>query len=466
MRRFELFLLYGELFAVVWPAVFGVRPRRGIVTALLAVLFGFHWQIEGLRWQMIPLYGVALGLLIGDMIFVERTIHWSRRIARGVFGVAGVGLGSLLAFVLPVPELPIPSGPADIGTFTVELVDEEREEIYGPVPGGPRRLNVQVWYPADVPNGSQPGTWSDDWDVVAPALARNLGFPGWFLNHTRYVTSHSHSAVPVAEGIYPVIIYSHGWTGFRTIAVNQIEMLASNGYIVIAPDHTYGAIATRFEDGEVVEADLSALPDEEEVGADAYSEAAQQLVGVYADDIVSILDALDLGEEGPFMEVADRADLTRIGIYGHSAGGGAAIRACLQDERCGAVLGLDAWVEPIPDQLLALTASRPALFMRSDEWRGNDNDAVLRGIADRSAEVTYWLGIQGAGHNDFVVIPLFSPVADRLGLKGPIPAGRIIPIIDRYLLGFFDVFLLDTGSAALETASFPEVALEVIPPAE
>ena len=466
MRRFELFLLYGELLAVGWPAIFGVRPRRGIVSGLLAALYGFQWQLEGLRWQMIPIYVVALGLVIGDIILVERAVYWTRRIARGVFGVAGLGLASLLAYLLPVPELPVPSGPGEIGTFTVEVVDEAREEPYGPAPGGPRRLNVQVWYPADVSGESQPGIWSDDWDVVAPALAKNMGFPSWFLDHTRYVASHSHPDAPLAEGTHPVIIYSHGWTGFRTIAINQIETLVSNGYIVIAPDHTYGAIATRFADGKVAEADPAALPDEEEVGGVAYAEAAQRLIGVYADDIVTILDALDAGDAGPFARMAERGDLTRIGIYGHSAGGGAAVRVCLEDERCDAVLGMDAWVEHIPDRVLALAASRPALFMRSDEWRSNDNDPVLRGIADRSAEVTYWLGIEGAGHSDFVLAPLLSPVADRLGLKGPISAGRIIPIIDRYLLGFFDVFLLGTGTAALETVSFAEVALEVIRPTE
>ena len=466
MRRFELFLLYGELFAVGWPAIFGVRPRRGIVSGLMAVLYGFHWQLEGLRWQMIPLYVIALGLVIGDIILVERTIAPFRRIARGMFGLAGLGLASVVAFILPVPELPVPSGPSVIGTFTVELVDEAREEIYGSTPGVARRLNAQVWYPAGDIAESQPGIWSDDWDVVAPALAKNLGFAGWFLDHTQYVVAHSYPGVPLAKGTHPVIIYSHGWTGFRTIAINQIEMLVSNGYIVIAPDHTYGAIATRFADGEVVEADPNALPDEEAVGGVAYAEAAQQLVEAYAGDIVAILDALDAGEQGPFARMAEGADLTRIGIYGHSAGGGAAVRVCLEDERCDAVLGMDAWVKPIPDRVLALSASRPALFMRSDGWRGTDSDAVLRGIVDRSTEITYWLGIEGASHSDFVLAPLLSPLGGRLGLKGPIPPGRVIAIIDRYLLGFFDVFLLDTGAAALETVSFSEVALEIVRPIE
>jgi acetyl esterase/lipase len=162
--------------------------------------------------------------------------------------------------------------------------------------------------------------------------------------------------------------------------------------------------------------------------------------------------------------LAGSADLTRVGIYGHSTGGGAAISVCLVDERCDAVLGMDPWVEPLPKRVLQITATRPALYMRSDGWRGTENDAVLRGIAGRSEQITYWLGIDGAEHNDFVVTPLFSPLAATLGLKGPIPSGRIIPIVDNYLLGFFDVFLLETGSAALDTVRFDEVSVEVIDP--
>ena len=149
-----------------------------------------------------------------------------------------MGLAAALGFVLPVPELPVPSGPESIGTVSFELVDHEREEIYGPNPGGPRRFMAQVWYPGTDPIGLDPVPWSEDWDVVAPSMARSLLLPSWFLNHTEYVESHTYSSLAVAAGTYPVVIYSHGWKGFRTIAINQIETLVSNGYIVIAPDHT------------------------------------------------------------------------------------------------------------------------------------------------------------------------------------------------------------------------------------
>ena len=464
MRRFELFLVFGALFAVGWPAVFGVRTRRGIVSVVLLALFVIHAQVEGLRWQMMPLYGTALGLAIGDIIVVERRLDWTSRIARGIFGVAGVGLAAVLPLVLPVPELPLPSGPQAIGTVTFDLVDSEREETYGPAPGGPRQLRVQVWYPAEPEEIIEPTPWSADWEVVAPAVSTLLGYPGWFLNYTRYTDSHAGPSLPPAAGTFPIVIYSHGWTGFRAIAVNQIENLVSHGYVVVALDHTYSAVMTRFEDGDAVRYDPEALPHEEDVDAETYDQASQSLMEVYAADLVTVLNVLDQGELGPLGALAASADVSRIGIYGHSIGGGAAVEVCLVDERCDAVLGLDPWVEPIADRTIAASATRPALFMRSDEWRDTENDAVLRGIAERSENITYWVGVEGANQNDFTIAPLLSPVTEQLGLTGSIPAGRVIPIVDRYILGFFDVFLLETGSAALDTASFDEVSVEVIRP--
>ena len=465
MRRFELLLVYGELFAVAWPALFGVRTRRGIVAGLMLALFVLQWQSEGLRWQMIPAYAAAVGLSVGDILAIERKLDWTHRISRGIFGLAGVGLAAVLPLALPVPELPVPSGPERIGTVTVELIDSEREEIYGQLrPGEPRRLVAQVWYPALPEGDAQPVLLSEDWDIVAPGMAKLLGLPGWFLRHTRFVESNSYPSAPVTPGTFPVVLYSHGWTGFRAIAVNQIENLVSNGFMVVAVDHTYGAVATRFGDGDVVEYDPAALPDIDEVGEDAYEEASQNLIGVFSDDLVTVVNALEEGADGPFGAIAGSADLSRLGLFGHSVGGGAVVKFCLEDERCDAVLGLDAWVAPIPDRVVAVSAVKPALFMRSDEWRGDENDAILRGIAERSTETTYWVGVEGASHNDFVLAPLLSPFSDRFGLTGPIPAGRIIPIIDRYLVGFFDVHLLDTGSAALDTASFDEVSVEVIRP--
>src|SRR5690606_33406423 len=107
--------------------------------------------------------------------------------------------------------IPVPSGGIPIGTISVEIVDGDREAVYGEDPEGPRRLMAQIWYPAATVTGQTRVPWSEDWDVVAPALSRRLGFPSWFLNHTRFTDAHAASTAPVAAGTYPVVVYSHGW---------------------------------------------------------------------------------------------------------------------------------------------------------------------------------------------------------------------------------------------------------------
>jgi hypothetical protein len=419
--------------------------------------------IEGFRWQMLPLYVVAFGLGVGDLLSMERVLPWWRRVSRPALGLIGVGMMALLPTVLPVPELPNPSGPLAIGTMTLELTFPDRLEPYGSQPDtNPRRIMVQVWYPSEGSEGAEPVLWTEDVDVIGPAMSRRLGFPGFFLSHTRYTTSHSFEGASPLSGLFPLVMYSHGWTGFRDIAVNQAESLASHGYVVVAADHTYGAVSTRFPDGTIVPFDPIALPDEETVEPEVYAEAATKLERTFADDLGGILDAIAAGEPGPFGEIANHVDLGLVGVYGHSTGGGAAVWFCLSDERCASVLGMDAWVEPVPDGVIAAPATIPMLFMRSDGWRGTPNDGRLRGLAERSENLTYWIGVEGAGHNDFVVTPLFSPIAGRLGLKGPIPTGRIIPIVDRFLIGFFDRTLLGTGAAANEQNPYDEETLEVI----
>jgi hypothetical protein len=179
-------------------------------------------------------------------------------------------------------------------------------------------------------------------------------------------------------------------------------------------------------------------------------------------DLIALLDEAEQGADGTFAGIADSMDLAAVGVWGHGLGGAAATQTCLVDERCDAVAGLDPWVEWLPDEVLAVPARDPMLFLRSDPWRDTLNDAVLRGIVDRSETVAYWVDVRGADSSDFTAAPIFSPVASRLGLKGPIDGDRAVEITHRFLGGFFDRFLLDTGSAALETATFPEVDVEVV----
>lgn len=460
MRSFETYLVIGCLVAVLWPALFGIRSRRGIVAGGLLLLVILQWQIEGYRWQLLPLYLVALGLAVGDVVMIERDLPWFRRIGRGIFGPVGLGLIIAPALILPVPELPAPPGPLAIGTTTFQLVHADRLETYGPDPGVPRRFVAQVWYPAEPAEDARPTPWEPEIDVVARALADRVGVPGFFFSQARYTMSHAFADAPVADGVFPLVIYSHELAGFKTIALAQVEALVSQGFVVAAIDHTYGAVATVI-DGEVADFDSAAFENPEATPVQQV-EALTLLIDTFAADITTLLDELDEGAAGVLGELAASIDGETVGLWGHGAGGGAVLQVCLTDDRCDAMAGFDPLVTPLPNAVLATTSARPMLLMRSDPQRGTENDAVLRGIVERSQTLTYWVDVLGAESSDFTAAPLVSPIADRLGLKGPIDGRRVTMINRRYLTGFFDRFLHGTGSAALDTADFAEVDVEIV----
>jgi dienelactone hydrolase len=459
VRPLESVLVGVAAAAVIWPAVTGARSRRGIVFVAAVAIVVAQLVVEGYRWQILPLYLVVGALGIGDLLSMERELAWWRRGSRAALGLIGLGMMAIPAAALPVPELPIPSGEFSIGTTTVSLGFPDRPEPYGPQPGLlPRRLAIDVWYPAGL-DGESPGPWTADLDLIGPRLSRRLGYPGFFLSHTRYTQAHARRDASPLPGLFPVVLYSHEHGDFRTVAINQAEALASRGYIVIAPDHSYISLVSRIGRENVFELDPEVIPAtaDEELAANR----SELMLETMSGDLAGIVDAL-ADPSGPFAKLAEHVDLGSVGAYGRGAGGGAVLWFCLTDERCRAALGMNPWVEPLPDRVVAATTSVPLLFMRSVDVIGTDNDGRLRGIAERSEGTVYWLEIAGAEPNDFVVAPVFSPVAERLGISGPIAADRMLAIVDRYLAGFFDHSLLGGGTAALERNPFPEVSLEVL----
>ncbi len=457
--------------AGLYPIAVVLAPRHKVVhvlPVLAALLTVLHLLLEGYRWQMVPVYAVV-AIMAGVGGWRLRKPDSGLQIVRrepsraALLALIPVVLMSLPPALLPVPRLPEPTGPHEVGTVSLHLIDENRSEIYGPEPGGPRELMVQLWYPADPDPAAVPAPWSEDLDVIGPANADRLGFPSFVLDHLSLAVTHSYPDAPLsdARARYPVIVYSHGWTGFRTVNVDQSEALASHGYVVVSVDHTYGSIMTIFPEGRAVEVDRSALPEEEDVGEETYQAAAQTLVEVYAADLAFVLDSLEaIGEDDE--RFAGRLDLDRVGLFGHSTGGGAVVAVCHADDRCAAGAGLDPWVEPVPLNIISDGLRQPFLAVRSEEWTAYDNDPLLVDLYTHGRGRQYLATIAGSEHWDFVVIPLLTPLAAQLGLKGPIDSDRVMAITNGLLVSFFDAHLGGgTGSDFIGVGSrYPEVSLD------
>ena len=432
MRPLEIIIPILVSLYLVWqrPRPFWLR----LLPAFTFIALVLHLIVEGYRWQMLPLYVLTLMQMLLSFFGVEL-----RRL--GLFlTLILLAVSAALPVLLPVPSFPASSGPYQVGTRIYELTDLGRQEIYsGKIE--PRRFQIQVWYPSEPGSSDVRAPWMAKAEIFAPAIAKYIRMPSFFLDHLTLVRTPAYQESKIAhvEEGYPVILFSHGWNGFNTQNTGQAIQLASHGYVVVGVQHTYGAVITVFDDGTIARNNPSALPS----GApDAeYEAAARKLVDQWAGDLGYAMDFLEEQDdhaESPFYK---SLDLSRVGVYGHSTGGGAAIQFCGTDTRCKALLGMDPFMRPVSREVLENGLPQPSFFMFSQRWADDvdsRNNQLFHRFILNTPQILGVIYIEGTAHYDFSDLPLLSPLAPRLGLKGPINGKRVTGIINDYLLSFFD----------------------------
>ncbi len=278
--------------------------------------------------------------------------------------------------------------------------------------------------------------------IFARGIATYLGLPEFFLDHLELVKTPAYqdAHLEASSDAYPVIIFSHGWNGFAAQNTGQALELASRGYIVAATQHTYGAVVTVFPDGEIANNNPDALPDS--LPDEEYDKAARILADQWAGDISFALDFLEEQSLDSASQFFSAIDLDSVGVYGHSTGAGAAIQFCGTDARCKALLGMDPFMTPVSEQVLDGGVSQSAFFMFSQVWLDDidsKNNRLFKRFHENIDPATRVIGIQGTKHYDFSDLPMLSPIAPQLGLKGPINGERATEIVDAYLTSFFEL---------------------------
>ncbi len=412
------------------------------VTLLLTLV---HLVFEGFRWQMIPLYVIAAMVFI---LYIPKLIksepadqpHRGWRIAASILTLILLAISTALPAILPVPRVADPSGSYSVGTQTFLIIDTSRQELYSGRPE-PRKFMIQVWYPAAHGSQAVHAPWMENVDVFAPAIADFLDLPSFFLDHLALSRSPALLNAPLAptgEG-YPVILFSHGWNGFAAQNSAQMVELASHGYVVASMQHTYGALVTVFPDGNIAHNNPNALP--ESMPDPGYTDAARLLVDQWAGDLSSALDFLTDQSEDSSSPFQGLFDLTRVGVYGHSTGGGAAIQFCGTDARCTAGLTQDAFMTPVSQEVLDQGVKQPFFFLFSQAWTDDvesKNNRLFHDFYSQLPSPAPVVTILGTRHHDFSDLPLLSPLAPQLGLKGPINGKLVVKILNDYLVAYFD----------------------------
>ena len=413
------------------PFIIRILPAGALLLTLI------HFFIEGYRWQMLPIY--VLTLILTAITFYSLDV----KPLASYMTFFLLAISTALPILLPVPSIPTPSGPYQVGTRIYELTDPARKEIYSGK-DETRRFMIQIWYPSEITPSDKQAPWMANAKIFAPAIATYIHMPSFFLDHLALVKipAYKESKVAPSDKPYPVVLFSHGWNGFNAQNTSQALELASHGYIVIGIQHTYGAVITVFNDGTVAKNNPSALP--AGTPTEEYETAAHILSDQWAGDMGFTLEFMQLQNKDPDSPFNNLIDLGLVGVYGHSTGGGAAIEFCGTDTRCKSLLGMDPFMRPVSYEVIDSGASQPSFFMFSQQWK-DDVDSRNNELFHKfypNVQIPFGvISIDGTSHYDFADLPLLSPLAPQLGLKGPINGKRVTTIINDYLLSFFDMTL-------------------------
>ena len=124
------------------------------------------------------------------------------------------------------PELAF-SGIYGVGVTTLTATDPKRLNTANFITRIERPLVLEVWYPAAATVTNKPdqtlATYKDVTRLLKPFELQGQAY---------------RDAPAVTEGKFPLILLSHGFTGYRTQMFYLGEHLASHGYVVVGIDHT------------------------------------------------------------------------------------------------------------------------------------------------------------------------------------------------------------------------------------
>lgn len=273
------------------------------------------------------------------------------------------------------------------------------------------------------------------------------------------------------DGVYPLVVFSHGAFGFSGSNYSTFAELASNGYVVASIGHTYHALFTQDTSDKITIANMDFLNTviaQNNTDNDAEEFAnTQKWLKLRVDDENFVIDTI---LENTKCADADRLftmiNMEKIGAIGHSLGGASSAQLGRARSDIGAVINLDGTMlgeelgfengelilndTPFPVPLLNIYSE--FLYDRAAEMMGSDYE-IFEGA--KNAVCVQQVIFKDTGHLNFTDLPLFSPPLAKLLGVGTVDAKSCIEKTNAVVLDFFDCYLKDGGTPRL-TAEEPK----------
>ena len=365
------------------------------------------------------------------------------------------GCAAIGAIAVPLESIDEPKGKYGIGTQVHFWTDYDRSEVYTTSPSDFRSLLVQVWYPAQIKQNYQKTTHLIYPEKSIASIAKTSGMPPNFGKHgTQLMSNAVQGASPTKGEKFPLILFSHGNGGLSTQNLSQVEELVSNGYIVVACNHTYNASITFNKEGNPILFKRNVTWDEQAAYHRKYY--TSRLIEYRYQDMAFILDELvkEKSQENMPNAYRDLIDFNAIGIMGHSMGGGTSYYALLNDARIKAAFTLDGWFFALSEEDAKINTKKPFMHIGQEEFfdptvlgdinnsdDGKENLKIYNLIL-KNNKPSYGVYIKNSLHYTFTDLKQIyvagSPFAISLSSLGKVDKAVVKNTINESMMNFFD----------------------------
>lgn len=371
-----------------------------------------------------------------------------------------VSCAAIGPIVVPLEEISSPEKQTyGIGTQIYFWNDSSRSEIYTVEPNDTRQLLVQVWYPAKIGKNNQRAPHIIFPKETIRGVAEIAGLPAGLAKHGAKLMSGSYfNAEPILDK-FPLIVFSHGDGGILTQNMSQIEALVAEGYVVIACNHTFNAVISFDKNGLPLPYKRNVSWDQQASYQKKYY--TNRLIDYRLKDSQYLVSQLkkttfDSGAPNPLNRIID---FDKIGIFGHSMGGGTSYLGLLQDENFDAALALDGWFFGLSEEQAKTNTNKPFMHIAQEQFKdisvfgdindsesGIENDKIYNLILKSNHE-SYVIYLKESLHYTFTDFKLIYNDKSSLGVPintlGVVDKKIVDELVDKAVLEFFNYSLKD-----------------------